>query len=227
MSDNEPDHVLVPDADDPSGMRRPYGGRGFDFGDLAPTWAEQFRRWFAETVASGLVAEPNAMVLATASDDAVPSARTVLLKGYDERGMVFYSNHSSRKGKDIAANPLAAAVFSWVPIGRQVIVHGVVESLPADHAAAYFQSRPRGSQIGAWASAQSEVIESRAALDAAFGAAASRFDSDEPVPMPWYWGGYVIIPESVEFWAGRPNRLHDRLRYRRFGEGWIAERLAP
>jgi pyridoxamine 5'-phosphate oxidase len=208
-------------------MRRPYDpadGLGED--DLAPTWLEQFERWLDDVVAGERLIEPNAMVLATADEHCRPSARTVLLKGVDERGFVLYTNLESRKGRDALSNPNAALVFDWIELRRQVVVTGTVERVSDEEADAYFASRPRGSQIGAHASAQSRPIASRAELDEACAAASERYP--DAVPRPPHWGGLRVMPDTVEFWHGRPNRLHDRLRYRRDPAGvWVVERLAP
>ena len=210
-------------------MRRPYdadGGLMED--DLAPTWIEQFERWLDEAVDDARLSEPNSVVLATADGHGRPSARTVLLKGVDERGFVIYTNLESRKGRDALANPNAALVFDWIELQRQVVVTGAVERVSDEDADAYFATRPRGSQIGAHASAQSRVIASREELDEACAAASARYPEGEPVPRPPNWGGLRIAPDTVEFWHGRPNRLHDRLRYRRDAGGvWVIERLAP
>ena len=210
-------------------MRRQYEpAPGLSEEDLAPTWIEQFERWLDEAVADGRIVEPNAMVLATADRDGRPSARTVLLKGVDAHGFVLYTNLGSRKGREALANPHAALVFDWLELQRQVVVTGTVKRLSDAEADAYFASRPRGSQIGAHASPQSSVIASREELDEACAAASARFGGDAPVPRPADWGGLRVAPGSVEFWHGRPNRLHDRLRYRREPEGvWVVERLAP
>ena len=210
-------------------MRRPYDAEGgLMEDDLAPTWIEQFERWLDEAVADKRLIEPNAVVLATADDQCRPSARTVLLKGIDERGFVVYTNLESRKGRDALSNPNAALVFDWIELQRQVVVTGTVELVSDAEADAYFASRPRGSQIGAHASSQSSVIGSRDELDKACAAASARYPDGEPVPRPARWGGLRIVPDSVEFWHGRPNRLHDRLRYRREPSGvWVIERLAP
>jgi pyridoxamine 5'-phosphate oxidase len=206
-------------------MRRSYAAAGLDEADLAPTWLEQFQRWFADAVAAPLI-EPNAMVVATATPDARPSARTVLLKAVDERGFVFYTNLESRKGREALANPRAAIVFPWHEMGRQVIVDGGVEEVSGAESDAYFATRPRDARLAAVASPQSQVIASREELDAAHAELAARYP-DEDVPRPEHWGGLRVVPETVEFWQGRQHRLHDRLRYRRDGGPWAVERLAP
>jgi pyridoxamine 5'-phosphate oxidase len=208
-------------------MRRDYTERGALLEtDLAADWPAQFAAWFADAAAFGLP-EPNAMIVATASTDGRPSARTVLLKGYDVRGFVFYTNYTSRKGSEAAENPAASLVFPWFPMQRQVIVAGAVERVSRAETEAYFATRPRGSQLGAWASPQSQVVPDRAAVEAGLAAATERFGADRPVPPPPHWGGLRVLPETVEFWQGRSNRLHDRLRYRRTGSDWVVERLAP
>ena len=196
-----------------------------DPGDLDPDPIVQFRRWLADAEAAG-VAEPGAMVLATASLDGSPSARYVLLRGLDERGFTFFTNYRSAKAGDLDANPRAALVFGWDPLHRQVRVTGPVERVEASESDAYFASRARGSRIGAWASPQSGVLADRAQLEALVAAADARFLSEE-IPRPPHWGGYRVRPEVVEFWQGRQDRLHDRLRYHRAGDGWTIDRLAP
>jgi pyridoxamine 5'-phosphate oxidase len=194
--------------------------------DLAATWTAQFAAWFADATAAGLP-EPNAMIVATADTAGHPSARTVLLKGYDSSGFVFYTNYTSRKGTEALQNPYASLVFPWFPMQRQVIVAGRVEKVSRADTEAYFATRPRGSQLGAWASPQSQVVPHRAVVDEALAAAIERFGNG-PVPAPPHWGGLRVVPETVEFWQGRSNRLHDRLRYRRTGtDVWVVERLAP
>ncbi|WP_141721926.1 pyridoxamine 5'-phosphate oxidase [Micromonospora citrea] len=209
-------------------MRNEYAADlGLSEADLAADWHGQFDRWFADAVAAGLP-EPNAMVVGTADAAGRPSARTVLLKGYDPRGFVFFTNYESRKGAEATANPYASLVFPWFPMQRQVVVAGPVERVDRAETEAYFASRPRGSQLGAWASTQSRVVPDRSALDAAYRAAAERFADAEPIPAPPHWGGLRVRPESVEFWQGRASRLHDRLRFRLVGPGeWTVERLAP
>ena len=202
-------------------LRREYTSVGLSESDLAPTWQEQFRAWFT---AASVLREPNAMVLATA--DGAPSARTVLLKAVDDRGFVFYTNRRSRKGRELAANPVASLVFPWVDLERQVIVAGDVELVSDEQTAAYFRSRPRGAQLAAWASRQSSVVADRDALENRLAELERRFDGAD-VPVPPFWGGCRVVPGAVEFWQGRAFRLHDRLRYRATAQGWVVERLAP
>jgi pyridoxamine 5'-phosphate oxidase len=191
--------------------------------DLAPTWTAQLARWFHEVEP---LDEPNAMVLTTATPDGRPSSRTVLLKGYDDRGLVFFTNRQSRKGRDLEANPQASLLLPWHELQRQVIVVGSVEVIDDADSDAYFASRPRDAQLGAWASQQSTVLPDRAALEASLAVVQDRF-AGQPVPRPPHWGGYRVVPDEVEFWQGRTARLHDRLRFRRTGSGWVVERLAP
>lgn len=207
-------------------LRKDYQLAGLDEKDLAGDPFRQFDRWFQEAEAAR-VPEPNAMVLATSGRDSRPAARTVLLKGLDGRGFVFYTSYESRKGRELEGNPRAALLFPWIALERQVIVEGSVTKIPREEAAVYFQSRPRTHQLATWASAQSTALASRAALDQAMKAAEAQYAGRE-VPLPPFWGGYRLAPESVEFWQGRRNRLHDRLRYRREADGgWTLERLSP
>jgi pyridoxamine 5'-phosphate oxidase len=200
--------------------------------DLAPTWLEQFELWLSAAIESGSV-EPNAMVLATADADGLPGARTVLLRGLDARGFWFMTNYDSRKGRELAANPRATLVFPWYAQHRQVVVDGEVERLSAEESDAYFAARPRGARISAHASPQSEPIESRDWLQARWDEVERAHAGRDDVPRPEGWGGFLVRPRAVEFWQGRRDRLHDRLRYRRVasdggaGDAWVVERLAP
>lgn len=206
-------------------MRWEYSTAGLAEDDLAEDWTTQLGRWLADAVAAGLP-EPNGMVLATA-DAGRPTSRTVLLRGYDPAGLVFYTNYRSAKAQQLAANPYASVTFPWYGLHRQVHARGPVSRVSAAESDAYFASRPRGSQLASAASPQSTVITSRAVLDAAFGDYAARWPEPTPVPRPEHWGGYRLAPEQVEFWQGRERRLHDRLVYRRDGDRWVVERLAP
>lgn len=206
-------------------LRRSYTLAGLSETDLKPTWWQQFSAWFDEVSAAG-VTEPNAMVLGTVSAADAPSARTVLLKGFSSEGFVFYSNRTSRKGSELASVPRASLVFPWIGLERQVVASGSVERVPDAVSDSYFASRPRGSQLGAWASPQSSVVPSRAALAESLAAVTAEYDGRE-VPRPPHWGGFLVVPESVEFWQGRPDRMHDRLVFAAVGEGWEVRRLAP
>ncbi|WP_031177750.1 pyridoxamine 5'-phosphate oxidase [Streptomyces sp. NRRL B-3253] len=212
----------------PAAMRKQYRRDGLDVSALAAEPMEQFAHWFAEAARDGLY-EPNAMIVSTAGADGAPDSRTVLLKQYDRRGFVFYTNHHSRKGTQLAENPQVALLFPWHPLARQVRVTGTAAQVPREETAAYFRTRPHGSQVGAWASDQSAVVPDRATLDRAYAELAARHPEDDQVPVPPHWGGYRVTPRTVEFWQGRENRLHDRLRYVRSGDGedWRVERLAP
>lgn len=229
---------FVDDAHDLRGMRVAYGLEASPVAgtltedDLAATPLAQFRRWLADAVRAELP-EPNAMVLGTVSRDGVPSARTVLLKDIDARGLAFYTNLDSRKGRELAETGRASCVFPWIALHRQVVVSGSVIPVPREEAAEYFASRPIGSRWGAWASFQSQVLEGRQSLDDRYAEIAERFP--EEVPLPDFWGGWIVVPESMEFWQGRDSRLHDRLRFRRVdpeaamddADGWLVERLSP
>ncbi|MBB1152307.1 MULTISPECIES: pyridoxamine 5'-phosphate oxidase [Amycolatopsis] len=208
------------------GMRVAYDSAPFDESALAATWHDQLESWLSQAVSEAL-AEPNAMVLATADAEGRPSSRTVLCKGFDERGVVFYTNYTSAKSHDLTATRYASATFPWYPLHRQVTVRGEVEKVSADETAAYWAQRPRGSQLGAWASPQSRVVEGRRALDNALRNIERRFGDVEQIPAPPHWGGWRIRPDFVEFWQGREDRMHDRLRFHRTHDGWHVERLAP
>jgi pyridoxamine 5'-phosphate oxidase len=219
--------MQVVERPDLQAMRRDYELGALREEDLAPTWLEQFERWLAEAVAGG-EAEPNAVVVATAGADGRTGARTVLLKDVDERGFVFNTNYDSRKGSEIAENPRASLVFPWLDVRRQVVVDGTVEHVTPTEADAYFATRPREARISAHASPQSEVVESRDVLERRRDEVAAQFPDGVDVPRPEHWGGLRVVPEAVEFWQGRANRLHDRLRYRLDESGaWVVERLAP
>ncbi|MEP6979155.1 MAG: pyridoxamine 5'-phosphate oxidase [Nakamurella sp.] len=224
-------------------MRVSYAGAGLSETDLAADWLTQFRRWFDQAVDAGLT-EPNAMVLATASENGVPSSRTVLAKDVDEAGVTFYTNYTSAKSADLLRNPVASLTFPWIDLQRQVHFRGPVVQVDRETTQAYWQTRPRGSQLGAWASPQSSVLgsfpagsappesprqrlaDAEAELAAHFGGGADAVDAP-PVPVPPHWGGWRVVPDSVEFWQGRLGRVHDRLRFRHTDGGWIVERLAP
>ena len=194
-------------------------------GDLAADWATQFARWYDEVAASGLVTEPNAMVVGTASASGQPSLRTVLLRSADIGGFVFFTNYGSRKGRELAENPAVSLLFSWVPVERQVVVTGTAQQVSRAETEANWATRPRESRLASAASAQSTVVPDRAALETALESLAAQYPGE--VPVPEHWGGVRVVPDAVEFWQGRPARLHDRLRYRRAAGEWIVERLSP
>lgn len=211
---------------DLAALREEYARAGLDESDLAPDPITMFDRWMGEAH-DAIRHDANAMVLSTVGPDLAPASRTVLLKGVSEAGFVFFTNTASQKGRELAADPRCTLLFPWHPLERQVRIDGVASPLPRAEVEAYFSSRPRASQLGAWASHQSAVVSGRAELEAAFADAEARFPEGVPVPVPEEWGGYAVRPESVEFWQGRPGRMHDRLRYRRTADGWAVERLAP
>ena len=207
-------------------MRRNYAARALDLADLDANPFAQFDHWMREAIETQVI-EPNAMTLATADAAGRPAVRTVLLKGFDQRGFVFYSNYESAKARDLAANPKVALLFPWLALERQVSAMGVSQKITAVESLKYFLSRPRESQIGAWASRQSEVISTRALLESKFAEMKARFANGE-IPLPDQWGGYRVTPQSFEFWQGRPNRLHDRFKYTLQSDGsWTIARLMP
>jgi len=209
-----------------TGLRSEYAAHGLRRADLHSDPTKQSSAWFAAALAAD-IRDANAMTLATATPDGRPSARIVLLKGFDERGFVFFTNYLSEKGRQLEANPSAALVFYWVQLERQVRISGVVEQTSREDSAAYFHSRPLGSQLSAWASKQSQVVDARQILDSRLEQMKERYYTGE-IPLPPHWGGYRVNPETIEFWQGRPNRLHDRFRYSRQPEGaWKIDRLAP
>lgn len=209
------------------GLRDSYELGALSEEELAPTWLEQFETWLESALGAGM-AEPNAMALATAGEDGAPGARTVLLRGVDARGFRFNTNYRSRKGRELGENPRATLLFPWYQQQRQVIVDGDVSPLSGEESDDYFAKRPRAARIAAAASPQSETIESREQLERRFAELEAEYDGVEDPPRPAHWGGYLVEPRSVEFWQGRRNRMHDRLRFRRTASGaWVVERLAP
>lgn len=209
-----------------SEMRRNYAEQSLDLADLQPSPFAQFDHWMRQAIESQLL-EPNAMSLATVGPGGQPTLRTVLLKGFDENGFVFYTNYGSAKAREIAGNPQVAILFQWLPLERQVSVTGRAEKISAAESLKYFLSRPRESQIGAWASQQSEIITTRSILEGKFAEMKAKFVSGQ-IPLPSFWGGYRVTPASFEFWQGRPNRLHDRFRYAQdAGTDWKISRLMP
>ena len=207
-------------------LREEYRRASLNISEVASHPNVQFRKWFEEAQKSQII-EPNAMILSTSTRDGKPSARTVLLKGFDEKGFVFYTNYNSRKGKELATNPWGSLLFLWMPLQRQIRIEGKVVKLDPEISTKYFQSRPKGSQIGAYASPQSEVIADRFVLEEEEKRLEEKYRDQDQLPRPDYWGGYVVQADLFEFWQGRPNRLHDRIQYTRNGEKWIIERLAP
>jgi pyridoxamine 5'-phosphate oxidase len=216
--------MATPSHPDVAALRREYTREGLRRTDLDPDPIAQFRQWFGEAASAELV-EPNAMVLGT-TDGKRPSSRTVLLKAYDERGFVFFTNYESRKAQEIAKNPDASLLFPWYPLERQVGILGRAERISAAESLAYFASRPHGSRLGAWVSQQSTVVSSRQFLEMKWDEMKRKF-ADGDVPLPSFWGGIRVVPTEIEFWQGRENRLHDRFRYTRLGDAWTIERLSP
>jgi pyridoxamine 5'-phosphate oxidase len=211
---------------DPTSTRYDHVAGGLHRRDLDPDPIKQFGNWFTAAIEIG-IRDVNAMSLATAGSDAKPSVRIVLLKGFDHDGFVFFTNYESEKGKQLDANPSAALGFYWIEMDRQIRISGDVEKTSREESERYFHSRPLGSQLGAWASRQSEVVDARRILDARMAEMTERF-ADKPIPLPPHWGGYRLIPQTIEFWQGRANRLHDRFRYTRQPAGtWLVDRLAP
>ena len=206
-------------------LRREYASRALTEGDALDDPMQQFALWFGEALKSQLL-DTNAMTLATASRDGEPAARIVLLKGFDETGFVFFTNYDSAKARDLERNPRACLLLFWAALERQVRVAGRVSKTSTQESETYFQSRPFESQIGAWASAQSRTLSDRAALEARYAELAEQY-AGGPVPLPPFWGGYRVAPETIEFWQGRKNRLHDRLLYTKHADAWVRSRLAP
>lgn len=209
-----------------SAIRRSYVSGMLTENELRPTWLQQLNYWYEQAAEDSRIAEPNAMQVATADADGRPDIRTVLARGFDEAGVVFYTNYGSAKGSQLAANPAAAAVFAWLPLERQVRFRGPVAKVSPQETAEYFAGRPRVSQLAAWASPQSQRLRDRNELDESLAEVSQRFGDGE-IPPPPNWGGYRIAVDEVEFWQGREFRLHDRLRFRRVGGDWVVERLAP
>jgi pyridoxamine 5'-phosphate oxidase len=211
---------------DPISTSYDHAARGLHRRDLDPDPIKQFGNWFTAAIEAG-IRDVNAMSLATATVDGRPSVRIVLLKGFDHDGFVFFTNYESEKGRELEANPYAALGFYWIELDRQLRISGPVARTSREESERYFHSRPPASQLGAWASHQSQVIDARRILDARMAQMTERF-ADKPIPLPPHWGGYRLTPETIEFWQGRANRLHDRFRYRRQPEGaWLIDRLAP
>lgn len=207
-------------------LRRDYAGEELSETSVRPDPVDQFGIWFQQALASDLL-DPNAMSLATVAEDGTPSVRVVLLKGFDRNGFRFYTNYQSKKGRELSANPKAALCFYWARLARQVRINGVVEKMDREESKRYFQQRPRLSQLGAWASRQSSKIDSRDELVGRFKEIEAKFRNSEQIPIPEFWGGYILKPDAIEFWQGRPRRLHDRLLYKKTSAGWEVSRLSP
>jgi pyridoxamine 5'-phosphate oxidase len=216
----------VTPVDDALSRHTDYGQIPLEEGSLSPNPMEQFSLWLAEADSKGIY-EPNAMVLSTIGEDGAPSSRTVLLRGVSDSGFAFYTDYTSRKGRALIAHPIASLVFPWYSLHRQVLVTGSVKKVSAEDSDEYFRSRPRGSQIGAWASDQSQPIDSRADLEAKVAEVEERFKDQGEVPRPEKWGGFVLVADTIEFWAGRRSRLHDRIRFVRREGRWDSVRLQP
>ncbi|KXO10759.1 pyridoxamine 5'-phosphate oxidase [Marinobacter excellens] len=206
-------------------MRRDFESKGLDREHLNDDPVAQFQAWFNDARSAGIL-EPNAMSLATTGSDQMPDLRTVLLKYFDSQGFVFYTNYGSRKARELDENPRAALLFPWIGLNRQVRIQGKVEKVSKAESLRYFASRPRGSQLGAWVSEQSKAITSRGLLEQKVAEMKRKFSSGE-IPLPSFWGGYRVVPERIEFWQGRPSRLHDRFEYVREADGWTIQRLQP
>ncbi len=215
--------ITLPDI---ASLRRSYALESLSENDVLPDPVSQFAVWFGEAMNSALP-EPNAMTLATATPDGRPSARTVLLKGFNHEGFVFYTNYESRKGQELTLNPHAALLFTWLELERQIRIEGTVEKLDPEESRIYFQSRPKESQIGAWASPQSRAIDGRNVLESRVSELQNEYASEAVLPLPSFWGGFRLKPGLVEFWQGRESRLHDRICYTRAGDEWKIVRLAP
>jgi len=208
-------------------LRKEYEGPTLELSDVSGDPIKQFETWFREAQNND-IQEPNVMTLATSTNEGKPSARIVLLKGVEENGFLFFTNYGSRKGTELAENPNAALVFCWLEMARQIRIEGFVQKISAEDSKSYFQSRPKGSQIGAWASPQSTIINDREILENKADELAKEFADAEKLPLPEFWGGYLLIPTMIEFWQGRINRLHDRIIYTKQNDGtWTIERLAP